>query len=624
MQFQKMAELFDQIQQTASRLEMMNQLAGFFEKLSPQDAPAFVYLLQGKLAPDYQNVKIGLGEKFVEQTIAKISGYTQSQVNQKFKQTGDLGETAEHFIAQKKQQSFFSATLSLKKVHENLLKIAKSEGTGSQEQKIRLLAELLNSATPLEARYIVRVPLEQLRMGVGDPTIMDALAITQVDSFAKKNPELVKKISDDVKTKKESEHSEELKRKLRAKIREKIEEKYNVHPDLGFIAHKILDSGLDGLNQIGISTAIPIRPTLAERLNSATEIIEKLGKCAIEAKLDGFRLQCHKNKNQVTIFSRQSENMTYMFPDLVKAIQTQITAEQAIFEAEAIAFNEQTGEFYPFQITIQRKRKYGIEEKTGEFPLKLFCFDIMFLNGHNTMSEPFLKRRKKLESMVKKGPIVQLTELIVTDNPKKVEAFFEECIERGLEGIIAKDLTAPYIAGARKFAWIKLKRSYKGELTDTVDVVIIGYYKGKGKRTQFGLGGLLSAVYDSESDSFASIAKIGTGMSEQTLGELEQMLSKISLKQKPKNVQSQLEPDYWVQPEIVIEVRADEITKSPIHQAGKTTNSDGFALRFPRMIRFRTDKKPTDATTVSEIKKMYQNQANIQLQQSAEENPFES
>ncbi|MFH0955125.1 MAG: ATP-dependent DNA ligase [Candidatus Micrarchaeota archaeon] len=619
MEFKKIAELFDGLEKTGSRLEMTSQLAVFFHELPFLEAAPFVYLLQGKLAPDYENVKIGMGEKFVEQAIGKVAGFSPVQVNKKFKENGDLGETAEYFVAQKKQQSFSSQVLSLKKVFDNMQKIAHAQGSGSQESKIRMLAELLNSASSLEARFIVRIPMEQLRLGVGDPTIMDALAVNEAENFKKENKKQVAQFESELKSKKEKERSEELELKIKRYVRELIEEKYNVHPDLGLVVQNVLERSLKGLKKIELRSGIPIRPTLAERLNSGEEIIEKLGKCAVETKLDGFRLQCHKDGEKVWIFSRQSENMTNSFPDLVKAIQEQIIPKQAIFEAEAIAFKEETGEFFSFQVTIQRKRKYGIAEKSEEFPLKLLCFDVVMVNNENLMEQPFLKRRKKLESIIKKGPILSLTEMIITDKASELNAFFEESISRGLEGIIAKDLAARYIAGARKFAWIKLKRSYKGELQDSADVVIIGYYSGKGKRTQFGLGGLLTAVYDKENDSFASIAKIGTGMTEQVLSELEEQLSKLKVKQKPKNVASELEPDFWVEPKIVIEVRADEITKSPIHCAGKTAGGEGFALRFPRMISFRIDRLPEDATTVSEIQSMYEKQGKVQLVEDAGE-----
>ncbi len=379
------------------------------------------------------------------------------------------------------------------------------------------------------------------------------------------------------------------------------------------IAQKLKEKGLRGLDEIDIMPGAPIRPTLAERLPSAKEIIEKLGRCAVETKYDGFRIQCHKDGNDVTIFSRQSENMTQMFPEIVDAIKTQIRAKRVIFEGEALAYSEETAQYFPFQVTMQRKRKYDIKEKSEEFPLRMFAFDIMYLDGKNLMGKPFAQRRKILEEMIGKGEIITPTRGIETDDPERVERFFLESIENGLEGIIAKDLNAPYIAGARKFAWIKLKRSYKGELSDSVDVAIIGYFKGKGKRTQFGLGGLLTAVYDEQGDSFKSIAKIGTGMSEETLIELESKLSKIAQKQKPARVECEIEPHEWVKPLYVIEVRADEITRSPMHTAGKDSDGTGYALRFPRMIKLR-EKKPEQSTTVAEIISMYKKQASVQLQ----------
>lgn len=615
MEFLKIAELFEGIEKTSARLEMTGQLSEFFQTLSPNAAPAFVYLLQGKLGPDYSGIKIGMGEKFVVEAIAKVTGFSKNEVEKRFLEKGDLGEITFELAQKKKQQSFFSSPLTLQKVHENLLKIAKAEGTGSQESKIRLLAELLNSAKPIEAKFIIRVPLEQLRLGIGDPTIMDALALNLVNEYKKMHSKEAKKLEEELKTKKTEERKEELVRKIRMKIREMIEEKYNVHPDLGFLSQKLLEKGLPGLKEIDIEVGIPIRPTLAERLPSTEEIVEKLGKCAVESKFDGFRVQVHKNGNTVSIFSRQSENVTNMFPDIVKGVREQVKPKRAILEGEAIAFNEEAQEFYSFQITIQRKRKYGIVEKSEEFPLKLFCFDVMFVDGKNWMPFPFQERRKQLEKIVSTGATVKLTDFIITSDPHEMEAFFQESVERGLEGIIAKDLNARYIAGARKFAWIKLKRSYKGELQDSVDVVIVGYYKGKGKRTQFGLGGLLTAIYDKENDLFKTIAKVGTGMTEETLQELEKRLSKIAVKKKPARLVSELEPDVWCSPQYVIEVRADEITKSPMHTAGKKKPKDeGFALRFPRMIQFRSDKKPEEATSEKEIQKMFESQRHVQIQ----------
>ncbi|MEW6295103.1 MAG: ATP-dependent DNA ligase [Candidatus Diapherotrites archaeon] len=619
MHFELLAEYFDKIERASERLKMTDLLAELFSKTDSENIKNVVYLSQGQLGPNYAKVEAGLGEKLLMDALAKASGYTRHEIEKQFKEKGDLGLVAEALVAKKKQSSLFQEKLSVKKVFDNLLKIAKAEGPGSQELKLKLMAELLNSALPLEAKFIARIPLENLRLGIGDPTIMDSFALSLVEE-GKKEKELVKRIEAQMKDKKikEKEWNEELNRRIKVALRERIEEKYNIYSDLGEIARILKEKGLGGLEKISIEPGIPIRPTLAERLPSAEEILEKIGKCAVEAKYDGFRLAVHKNKDKIIIFSRQQENMTEMFPEIVEGVKKQLKAEAAVIEGEALAVNEETGEFFPFQVTIQRKRKYEIGEKAKEFPLKLFVFDVMMLNGKNFMNEPFKERRKLLEEIIKKGETIELTESIVTDDPKKINAFFEECVQRGLEGIIAKDLNAKYIAGARKFAWIKLKRSYKGELSDTVDAVIIGYYKGRGKRTQFGLGALLTAVYDDKKDEFKSIAKIGTGMTEEKMIELEKILSKIKASHKPARVNSELEPDFWVEPKYVIEVRADEITKSPVHTAGKTKEL-GFALRFPRMISIRVDRKPEEATTEKEIIKMYEQQKHVQTTEIREE-----
>ena len=403
---------------------------------------------------------------------------------------------------------------------------------------------------------------------------------------------------------------EELDKKLRLAVREIIESKYNVHSDLGDLAETLKRKGLKGLEKIGIEPGIPLRPTLAERLPTAKKIIEKLGKCAVEAKYDGFRLAIHKKGEKVTIFSRRQENVTVMFPEIVKAVKG-MKASEAIFEGEALAFNEETEEYYPFQVTIQRKRKYDIDKMAKEFPLTLFAFDLLYANGKSLMELPFKERRERLGKIIGKNKTIVLTDTIVTSSAKELEEYFNKSVGKGLEGIIAKDLNAKYIAGARKFSWIKLKRSYKGELGDTIDTVIVGFFKGKGKRTQFGLGGLLTAVYDKKSDSFKSIAKIGTGMTEEMLEKLCKMLSKIKKEKKPARVDSELKPDIWVEPKYVIEVNADEITKSPVHTAGKEKGKEGLALRFPRMIKLRQDKEPEQATTVKEIEQMFKKQRHV-------------
>lgn len=608
LKFADVAAAMDEIEKASSRIQMTKLLVKLFSRCNADEIDKLVYLLQGQLVPPYKKMEIGLGEKFTLRAIANATGFSIEHVSKLFKEKGDLGLVAEYLCIQKRQLALFTQELTLKKVYSNFWKIASAQGKGSQDVKIKLLVELLNSAKPLEARYIVRFAVENLRLGIGDPTIMDAFAYLYLDEFKDMYPKLAASLC------KQYPKDEDFTRHLRMELRSYIEARYNVYSDLGKLAAILKREGLKGLEGINIQPGIPIRPALAERLSSAEEIISKLGRCQVEAKYDGLRIQLHKDGERVWLFSRRQEDMTAMFPEIVRAALKQLDAKSVIVEGEALAYNKLSDEFYSFQVTIQRKRKYGVSEFAERYPLKLFLFDMLMYEGRSLLDQPFRKRRETLKRVLKKGEVLELAEAIVTDNAEKLEQYFQHCVARGLEGIVAKDLNAPYIAGARKFAWIKLKRSYKGELSDTLDLVIVGYFKGKGARTKFGLGALLAASYNKEHDVFESVAKIGSGFTEEQLKELERMLSKIALKSKHLRVVSELEPDVWVEPKYVIEVRADEITKSPVHVCGKRELKEGLALRFPRMIKLRSDKKPEQATTTEEIIKLFNQQKHTSLE----------
>lgn len=578
MRFRVLAETFARLESTSARLEMVEILAGLLAKADAGNVDKIVYLLQGRVAAPYTGIELGIGEKLAIQSISRAFGVDAGDVERMYKDLGDLGLVAERLAADKKQTSLFSQPLDVDRVYGNFYRIATASGQGSQDLKVRLLVDLLNDAEPLEARYVVRIPLGKLRLGVGDATILEALAVAVTGS---------------------------------REFKEKLERAYNLCSDLGYVARVLYAEGPHAIENFKIVVGIPIRPALAQRASSAEEIISRLGTCAVEAKYDGFRCQIHRKGNKVWIFSRRLENMTEMFPELIKGTLEQFDAEEAIFEGEAIAYNEETGEFYPFQMTIQRKRKYGISEAAEEYPLKLFAFDLIYADGVDYTSKPYEVRRAELERRVKEGEIIALSERRIVSTAKELEAFFESCVERGLEGVIAKDLKAPYVAGARKWAWIKLKRSYRGELSDTLDVVIVGYYKGRGKRSQFGLGGILVAVYDPKDDCFRTIAKVGTGFTEEQLVELKRILDEIRVPHRPARVVSFLEPDVWVEPKYVVTVAADEITRSPNHTAG-WDGERGYALRFPRIVGWiRQDKGPEDATTVEEVVEMYRQQKTV-------------
>ena len=326
-------------------------------------------------------------------------------------------------------------------------------------------------------------------------------------------------------------------------------------------------------------------------------------------KYDGFRVQLHKNGDEVRMFSRNLEEMTHMFPELSAAVKKQIKAKTIILDSEALAYNPESEEFLPFQETTKRRRKYGIEEMAKSLPLKAFVFDILYKDGKGLLDLPLSKRMEILKEVLPVDDVLIRTKNQTVKDPKVLSLLLEDAISKGLEGLVVKKLESPYVAGGRNFNWVKLKRHSSGELNDTIDCVILGYISGRGKRTAFGAGALLVGVYDSKKDEFVSVSKIGTGLTDEEWREVHKRADKISLEHKPARVSSTIIPSVWIRPEIVIEVLADEITRSPIHTAGKTATEPGYALRFPRLVSFRTaDKKPEDATSVKELIEMYHQQ----------------
>jgi len=581
-QFGVLVEVFSKLEATTKRLEMFEILSEFFKKISKEEIDKVVYFCQEQLLPSFKGIEIGMAEKMVEKAIAKASGKKQEEIEKLYKKLGDLGLVAEEVLKSKKISTLLvkQEGLSINEVYDALLKIANISGEGSVDKKINELSSLLVKVNATEAKYVVRFVLGRLRLGIGDPTIMDSLS---------------KAISGD-----------------RMKLRPKIERAYNLCSDLGLVAKVLFEKGEKGLDAFKVQVGSPIRMALAERLPSAEDIIKKIGKCGVETKYDGMRLQLHKQGNKVEIFSRNQERVTHMFPDIVEAVLKQIKAREAIIEGEAVAFNEETGEYFPFQVTMTRKRKYEIEKRAEEAPLVLFAFDLLYADGKDYTKAAYIERRKALEKLIKKDGRIRPAEMIITDKPQELERFFEMNVEKGTEGIVAKRLDAEYQAGARNFNWIKLKRSYRGELQDTIDVVIVGYFKGRGARAKFGIGALLAAVYDEKSDTFKTICKIGSGLSEEKWIEARKLLDKIKVSKRPARVDSLIEPDVWVEPKYVFTVMADEITLSPLHTAGKTAEKPGFALRFPRIQGWIRDKKPEDATTVKEIESLFKMQKRVE------------
>jgi len=574
MKFARLTEYLEELGATSKRLEMFEILARLFNEASAKDIDKIIYLSQGQLLPPFKGIEMGMSEKLLIKALSDASQTPTKKVEEVFRKTGDLGETAEELLKDRGEG------LSVGKAYDELTDIAHTGGTGSVEKKISLLSNLLRGTSSKEAKYIARFVLGRLRLGVGDPTVLEALALSRGDRG----------------------------------LRQELERAYNLCSDLGLVAKTLLEKGMEGVRKLRIQVGYPVRMALCERVPSSDEIIEKMGRAAIEAKYDGLRIQIHKDGSNVDMFSRNLERTTHMFPEITAAVKTHILVKKAILEGEALAYNETTGELFPFQITMQRKRKHGISELAKEYPLKFFAFELLYADNEDYTEKSYAERREKLESVIKKNPVIEPAEMFITDNSRKINEYFDEAIERGLEGVVAKRLDAPYSAGARNFNWIKLKRSYRGELADTIDVCIVGYFRGRGARAKFGVGALLGAVYDEKTDSFKTVSKVGSGFTEDEFSELKKILDGIALKHKHPRVDSVIEPDVWVVPKYVVTVTADEITRSPLHTAGKDREGIGYALRFPRAVGFiRTDKKPEDANSVKEIIEISNQQKKVKV-----------
>jgi len=578
MEFSVLADAFEKIEATTKRLEMMEYLVELFKAPPPDLIDKVVYLTQGKLYPDYLGMpELGVADKLAMRAISMSSGRSVSEVEEIYKQLGDLGTAAEQLLKKKTQLAFFTQPLTVERVYATLDKIAKATGPGSVSQKVRLLAGLLADASPKEAKYIIRIVTGRLRLGVADMTVLDALA--QAFTGSRENRPI-------------------------------LERAYNLCSDLGAVAKAVATGGLEAVRKFKIELGRPIRCMLAERLPTPEEIIKKLGKASAEWKMDGLRMQIHKDGDKIIIFSRRLENLTEQFPDAVELARTHIKPRQAIVECEACAVNPDTGDLLPFQELMHRRRKYGIEEAAKEYPVALYMFDVLYVDGRDVTMEPYIERRKLLEQIIIQDEWVKVIPNIITDDPEELEKFFEEAVQLGCEGLMVKDLKAPYRAGAREFSWIKLKREYQAELTDTIDLVIIGGYYGRGRRAGK-YGAFLLAAYDPENDVFKATTKVGTGFTDEDLDKFKELLDPLKIPHRHPRVVSLTEPDVWFVPKIVIEVIAAEITLSPTYPCGMDAirKGSGLALRFPKFTgRIRFDKAPEDATTEKELIEMYKSQ----------------
>ncbi|HYP28927.1 MAG TPA: ATP-dependent DNA ligase [Blastocatellia bacterium] len=573
MRFQEFAKYLESLENTSGRTEMYRLLGDLFSRAEASETARIAYLCEGRLLPAFEGLETGMGERTIAVAMASATGRTGEEVALASRELGDLGLAAESLSPKSKR-----GRLSLSDVYEALLRIARTSGKGSTEAKQDQLASLIKMATATEARYIVRLTQGRLRLGVAAPTIIEAMARTQED------PRQARRI---------------------------IERAFNLCSDIGLVIATLRERGLNALASFKVRVGNPVRPMLAERLPGAEQVIEKIGRCAVEPKLDGLRCQVHLKSGRVEMFSRNLERMTDMFPDISAGVREQVKAKSAIIDGEALALNEETGEFHPFQVTVQRKRKHKITEMAEEFPLVLVAFDLLYADGKDLTRATYEERRARLQSITKssRSGRVRIAEAILTETAEELKNFFDDEVSQGHEGVVAKRLSAGYEPGARNYNWIKLKRAYRSELSDTVDVALVGYLRGRGARARLGIGSLLGAAYDASGDSFQTVGKIGSGLSDADWIRLRGLLDEFKVDAKPARVNSRLIPDVWVEPRIVVTVLADEITRSPVHTAGADERGRGLALRFPRVVGFvREDKSPEDATTTTEIEEMFAQQ----------------
>jgi DNA ligase 1 len=576
MRYEVVAEAYRDLEGSTGRLELIGRLAELFRQTPDELVPTVALLCQGQIAPDFAGVELGMAERLAARAVAEAAGAPAEQVLASARETGDLGLTAEQLL--EVGAGSRAGSLEVEAAFQGLHEIAEAQGTGSQGRKLAGLVGLLRQATPLEARYLVRTVTGQLRLGIGTATILDALA--EVHAGGRKQRQI-------------------------------LERAYNICSDLSLVAATLVTEGLAAVEAMEVRAGNPVRPMLAQRLGEPAEILAKLGgSCAAEYKYDGIRVQAHRTADgALELYTRRLDRVSTQFPEVVKLLGESLKPREAILEGEVVAFDPASGELRPFQDVMFRRRKYGIAEATKDFPVSMFCFELLYADGTDLTRLPYPERRARLAEAITPSARLRLATAEQVGDEAALERVFEQAVAEGCEGVICKSVapTAQYQAGARGWQWIKLKRDYRSELTDTLDLVVVGGLAGRGRRAGM-YGALLLGVYDAAGDRFQTICKCGTGFSDAELAGLPKRLAPLVRAQRPARVDSRWHADVWFEPTLVVEVLAAEITLSPHHTAGwgLLKEDAGLALRFPRFSgRWRDDKAPTDATTVDEVVSMY-------------------
>ncbi|MBN1618526.1 ATP-dependent DNA ligase [Candidatus Dojkabacteria bacterium] len=611
MKFKELCECFENIERHSSRIEMTQILSELFSELKVDESSIVCYLINSRVCPLFISKEFNISTKSLIKAMMAVASEIDGQfdVAKEYDNSGDLGLVVQSLkslhVSSRKYEEY-----SLEKIYDKLWEIVNISGTGSSTQKMNKIIALLRDISPVESKFLVRVLSDRMRLGLSGKTVLDALSVCKTGT------------KDD---------------------RDDLELAYGVCSDLGYLANVYLDGGLESVKKIGIIPGNPIMSMLVEREKDFESIWERIDNPIVQPKFDGIRCQIHivddfqnkirdrvwskyLNKNidtqqsflssgnrnvEVKIYSRNLEDMTDMFPEVVSSVKS-LNLRSAVFDSEVIAYDESTGTFLPFQDTMVRKRKYDIANVAMDVPVKAFIFDLLYLNGESLIVKPTEERIKMLADMLEDS-IKSSNNLVLAKNwnvksVKELESVFYENVNAGLEGIIVKNPVSFYRPGRRSYDWIKMKKSIEGRLVDTIDVVIMGFYFGRGSQVDFGIGALLGGVYDEKLDRYVSITKIGTGITDEQWVEIKKTLDKFVVKTQPDNydVARTLLPDVWVIPKVVATVEADEITRSPVHKAGLDSSGIGYALRFPRLVVW--DRQKESCTTVAEVKSLYKKQ----------------
>jgi DNA ligase-1 len=554
-----------------------------------------MYLLQGRLAPKYIPLEFNFSRKLIIKALGN-SIQDEARVKKVFSEKGDAGIVAEYVIANATDivpmrldddLEYKDQEYSISEVYDKLKSLAEFSGKGSQEEKLNEYSSLVFSSSAISARYITRMIIGELRLGISEKTLLDSLSWFSVGDKS---------------------------------LRKDLDIAFGYKADIGELGYLVLTSKnvKEDINKIEIKPGIPIVSKLVERENSPETVWERMPNCFVQPKLDGLRGQIHFADGKAHVFSRNMEDMTENFPDIAKSV-SEIGVNSIILDSEIIGYDKENDRYLTYQETMQRRRKYDIDKYTTSIPVRAMYFDILYLNGEDLTRKPLSERMDILVEVMKDSDsnLVMLETKQMSD-VEELQTYFQAQVQKGLEGIIAKMSDSKYEPGSRNYKWIKLKASSVSELVDTVDVAVLGYYTGRGQRAKFGVGALLTGVYDPETDTYFSVGKVGTGITDELFGKISQDLKPFEIESKPENVEvnSTLNPDVWVEPKVIIEIDADEITRSPNHTAAKGIKTDvpgdkpdrGLSLRFPRLKIWNRDKDIP--TTVQELVKMYKMRKN--------------